>query len=391
MKIAWPIPTSPLLPSSPVVTSDNEGGAWALSEPSFDAAREARLAAASNRDATPSRGQKHSVLDLRVMGQLARRKHDKGLPDAPHRDGLGPVPDPLPTAAHRKDKSVTRITIDGPLFDGRPSPNDGAQGEVGDCFGLGPLAAAAAADPALIERLIVPSGTQPNVWLVTCYVEQEDGSVGQKTVEVDNDFWCDQESGAPAYCSGRELGDGKRVLWMMLVEKALTKLYTDEDGPKDGSFSSIDGGYEANVLFALTGSKAKQTIFNTEVDDKAGQQAKKKQLAKVAERAWGRLQAGHAAGAAMVMGTPGEAGTEIDPELNKLGICGGHVYAVLDIRERNGVREVRLQNPWLSFEPGDTDPEADAPTPDDGVEDGAFWKPIEWLVEVFQDLHISGV
>jgi hypothetical protein len=305
---------------------------------------------------------------------------------------LGPILDPLPTTAHKKDKSVELRPFTGVLFDGRPSPLDVEQGDNGDCFILAPALAAAAKRPDLLERCI--EQIDDRTYKVTVWIHDEDKNRwSQRSVEVDTDFYVNKSTGELAYAKAREVR-GDLVLWPLILEKAMALLVEDEEGkaPARGSFNTINGGYEKNTLKMLTGVVPQQTEFNTDppkrtpARNKAAEKAER--IERVANRTWERLVAGLNAGGIAVMGTPGEAGTEIDPELNALGICGGHVYGVLDCREVDGERLVTLQNPWRSFEPGDTDPSATA-TPDDGEEDGRFEVPIEWVVEHFQDMHVA--
>jgi len=337
-------------------------------------------------------GESPVALRKQVPVARAERKSPIDVLADEARGKLGPIPDPVPTADDRKKHAVELRTIAGALFDGKPSADDVEQGNDGDCFILAPSVAAAAVRPDLIERAIEQTG--PNTFKVTVFVKNAKGKVARRSVEVDNDFYVNKKDGAIAYCKGRERKDG-RVLWPMILEKAMTVLIEDPGhGPKYGSYSAIDGGYEANALFALTGKDAAQTIFATDPPKRNGEPTVEEperttaRIAKIAKRAWERLTDGLAQGGVAVMGTPGEAGSEEDPELNKLGICGGHAYGVLSCRESDGKRLVTLQNPWHSFEPGDTDPSG-TPTPHDGVEDGRFEMPIEWLVEHFQDMHIA--
>lgn len=326
-------------------------------------------------------------------GSLAKEKPvPKSRRNSPLAAQLGAILDPLPTSAHRKDKSVELRPAAGVLFDGRPKLIDVEQGDNGDCFILAPALAAAAKRPDLLEQCIEKIDDQ--TYKVTVWIHDESHDKwSQRSVEIDTDMYVNKTTGKLAYAQGREVSEGL-VLWPLLFEKAMTLLVEDEDGgaPARGSFNTINGGYEKNVLKMLTGVMPQQTDFNTDPPKRTPTRLKQaeheKRIERVANRAWERLVAGFDAGGIAVMSTPGEAGTEIDPELNLLGICGGHVYGVVSHRELDGQRLVTLQNPWRSFEPGDTDP-AGTSTPDDGEEDGQFEVPIEWLVEYFQDMHVA--
>lgn len=283
---------------------------------------------------------------------------------------------PIPTQDTRKAKNTELRRVDGPLFDGRPKPKDGTQGDDGDCFWLATIFEAAVyRDPKYIEDMIRP--VSDGLYEVTLHMQDKRGRFYEKKIQVTNEFHVDKESGEPVYCKGRMTKDGP-VLWPMLLEKAAAIALSEDDPDvsKRGSYSAIDGGYEGQAIAMVTGTHSRKTVFTEGSED----------------RVWQRLTSAIDERRLVVMGTPGEAGTEHDPKMNKLGLCGGHVYTVISAREdEDGQRFVTLRNPWGSFEPGDTDPDGDEKdaTPTDGKEDGQFEAKLEWVVKHFSDMHTS--
>lgn len=306
-------------------------------------------------DAPLPRGRRRTAVDVRVALNAGQ---------------TGPLADPIPTWEHRKKQNFQLRQIEGVLFDGAPRPEDIVQGEVGSCYLLSVIGSAAATHPELIESMITQTG--PHTFEVRFFIEDEHGDLKERRVAVDDDFYVNPETDSIVYAQGREV-QGGRVLWPMLIEKAAALLPPDDaTTAARGSYSAIDGGYEAWTIAALTGKRAKMLRCTPRSED----------------RIWNALASAVDDRRVIVMGTPGEAGHEVDPEMNQHGLLGGHAYSVLGYRIDGGQRLVTLRNPWASFEPGDIDPEAD-PNPEDGNEDGVFEKPIEWIVERFSDLHMQ--
>ncbi|KAH8549492.1 hypothetical protein BGW37DRAFT_501400 [Umbelopsis sp. PMI_123] len=109
-------------------------------------------------------------------------------------------------------------------------------------------------------------------------------------------------------------------LWAPIIEKAYMKLMGGYDFP--GSNSGID-------LYTLTGW-IPEHIF---VEDKDF----------VASNVWDRLMGGQKYGDVLVTISTGEMSEESAAER---GLVPTHAYAVIDIREVNGIRFMQVKNPW---------------------------------------------
>ncbi|NVB76792.1 MAG: hypothetical protein HOV81_00220 [Kofleriaceae bacterium] len=134
------------------------------------------------------------------------------------------------------DPFPTNWDVDLANFDDRPlfastGPNkeDVLQGNVGDCFILGPLAAVADATPDSIRKLVVDldDGTY-----AVRFFRTEGGAA--EYVRVDADLWIDEVTGKPEYA---KLGLVEQALWVPIVEKAFAFFRR-----QDGAYASISGG-----------------------------------------------------------------------------------------------------------------------------------------------------
>uniref|UniRef100_A0A182QE17 Calpain catalytic domain-containing protein n=1 Tax=Anopheles farauti TaxID=69004 RepID=A0A182QE17_9DIPT len=114
----------------------------------------------------------------------------------------------------------------------------------------------------------------------------------------------------------------KNEFWVSLLEKAYMKLMGGYDFP--GSNSNID-------LHALTGWIPERALVkSTEPDFNA-------------DAVFARLQEGLSMGRCLVTVATGELS---DAEAERTGLVSTHAYAVLDMREIDGVKLLQLKNPW---------------------------------------------
>ncbi|KAF9420194.1 calpain 7, partial [Entomortierella beljakovae] len=112
----------------------------------------------------------------------------------------------------------------------------------------------------------------------------------------------------------------KNELWPSIIEKAYMKLMGGYDFP--GSNSGID-------LYALTGW-IPEHLFITEANfDK--------------EKQWKRMTSGQKNGVALVTIATGSMTDEV---ADRLGLVPTHAYAVLDLKEVQGLRLLQVKNPW---------------------------------------------
>jgi calpain-7 len=169
------------------------------------------------------------------------------------------------------------------------------------------------------------------------------------------------------------------LLWPALLEKAYLKIRGGYDFP--GSNSCTD-------LWILTGWIPEQ-IFLQDEDTNL-------------HDVWENVQRGFEYGDVFVTMGTGKMSSKIE---KALGLAGEHSYAVLDMKEEDGRRLVRLKNPWCdgpSWKPrhdkkesdqGDqhvnTDVVATSPSPQSNEEPGTFWMDLNNILQNFESIYLN--
>ena len=234
-------------------------------------------------------------------------------------------------------------------------PNDIHQGQLGNCYFLSALSVLSE-KKGFIKRLfhskeVTPTGCY-SVWLCD--------SGEWKNVIIDDYVPCINNGFETKPCFSKSKGTD---IWVLLLEKAFAKLY--------GNYWNIDGGYQSEALYALTGAPTKYF-------------SQKENGIHPLEQIWlfvtGSLQNRFIVTAA----------TRSESQIinnQSMGIVSNHAYALLDAREvtlANGKKEklIKMRNPWGRHEwKGDWGDNSPNWTPDlkrqlnhDAKEsDGIFW------------------
>uniref|UniRef100_A0A914BXG3 Calpain-15 n=1 Tax=Acrobeloides nanus TaxID=290746 RepID=A0A914BXG3_9BILA len=188
-----------------------------------------------------------------------------------------------------------------------------------------------------------------------------------QTVVVDDFFPCEARSKSMAFAVGR-----KNQLWVPLIEKALAKIY--------GNYIALRAGRSIEGLATLTGAPCQH--IDLEVEDPA-------QL----DLIWVQLLSAREAN--FLMGCSCGAGRRPinDSEYKRLGLMSCHAYSILDVRQFDNHRLVRLRNPWGGFvwqgEWGATDPRVRQFFGSSGNEAGTFWIPFDQFVKYFDSVDIA--
>ncbi|KAL4898202.1 hypothetical protein BDV59DRAFT_166393 [Aspergillus ambiguus] len=153
-------------------------------------------------------------------------------------------------------------------------------------------------------------------------------------------------------------------LWPALVEKAYLKLRGGYDFP--GSNSGTD-------LWVLTGWIPEQVFLHS--DDVTGYQL------------WKRLyRAFHCGDVLLTIGT----GKLTEREQTELGLVSEHDYAILDMKETKGRRQMLVKNPWAGAEntpeePGNTS----GPHNLEPFSPGTFWMDCDNVLLNFENLYLN--
>ncbi|KAF9354122.1 calpain 7 [Mortierella sp. AD094] len=169
----------------------------------------------------------------------------------------------------------------------------------------------------------------------------------------------------------------KNELWPSIIEKAYMKLMGGYDFP--GSNSGID-------LYALTGWIPEHIFIKESNFD--------------SEKQWKRMVNGQRNGVALVTIATGHM---TDEEADRLGLVPTHAYAVLDLKEVQGLRLLQVKNPWSHkrwkgpFSHLDADHWTEELKKELNFDqfaalkndDGIFWIDYESVCSTFDTIHIN--
>ncbi|MBN9620636.1 MAG: hypothetical protein J0H43_13050 [Actinobacteria bacterium] len=153
---------------------------------------------------------------------------------AAHMNGLEPSFADTEGAGNADQKDLHWVWPDGSLYNGQPNIEEITQGDLGDCWFLAALGAEVQENPQFIQQHMTDNGN--GTYTVTFY---RDGQPVPITVDgqLPYNSWDQTAFTHP--------GDAN---WPAIYEKAFAQFH--------GSYSSIEGGYGADGLSALSGTKA---------------------------------------------------------------------------------------------------------------------------------------
>lgn len=178
------------------------------------------------------------LTDLEILYERSKKRQAASL-----EDGNPAIAESLRVYHYKAPNKKSKLYQKGKGDKHAIAANDVQQGDLDDCYVLGPLAALAQSNPDWIKKMI--EAQEDGTYKVTLYLRKEAASnKREKTEVIVQPEFVYNKKGKAAYA-----GEGDKEVWVQVIEKAYAQAL--------GHYDAIAEGGEAQETFEVfTGKKA---------------------------------------------------------------------------------------------------------------------------------------